>query len=158
MAVDELDRRLVEMLAENGRRAFTDMAQVLGVSEATVRARVQRLSGDKLLKIVALCNPLTLGHQSVRMLVSVRDHTPRAVASALASLPALGQVALVSGSRDLYLEGTVRDVEQLGELMDEIRRTPGVADIDQVLMTRLYKDYSWSGLRNRSGERSVGSG
>jgi Lrp/AsnC family transcriptional regulator, regulator for asnA, asnC and gidA len=158
VSVDDVDRRLVELLAENGRRAFTEIAQLLGVSEATVRARVQRLTSEKLLRIVALCNPLTLGHQSVRLLLTVREHTPRNVARSLAELPAVGHVALVSGAHDLYLEVTVRDLAQLTELLDEIRRTPGVATIEQLVLTRLYKDYSWSGLRDQSGQRAAGNG
>jgi Lrp/AsnC family transcriptional regulator, regulator for asnA, asnC and gidA len=156
MAIDDLDRRLVELLGENGRRAFTDIAEIVGVSEATVRARVQRLSANGTLRVVALCNPLTLGHQSVRMLVSVRDLTPRRVALSLAELRSIGHVALTAGSRDVYLEATARDLPQLADLLDDIRRTPGVAAIDQFVLTRLYKDYSWNGLRDQSGQRAVG--
>lgn len=156
MPADELDRRLVELLGENGRRAFTDIAQIVGVSEATVRARVQRLSANGTLRIVALCNPLTLGHQSVRMLISVRDLTPRNVAKSLAELPSIGHVALTAGARDVYIEATARDLGQLADLLDDIRRTPGVAAIDQYVLTRLYKDYSWSGLRDQSGQRAAG--
>ena len=55
MAVDEIDRRLIELLGEDGRRTFTEMATIVGVSEGTVRARVQRLAADGTLRIVALC-------------------------------------------------------------------------------------------------------
>ncbi|MBT0768033.1 Lrp/AsnC family transcriptional regulator [Kineosporia sp. J2-2] len=158
MAVDEIDRRLVELLGEDGRRTFTEMASMIGVSEATVRARVQRLTTDGTLRIVALCNPLTLGHQSVRLLLTVRGLTPRAVARSLLDLPMIGHVELVSGSHDIYLEGTARDLGQLADLLDELRRTPGVATIDQYVLTRLYKDYSWSGLRNPVGDRAHGLG
>ncbi|MEV6347465.1 Lrp/AsnC family transcriptional regulator [Actinoplanes sp. NPDC051851] len=158
MAVDEIDRRLVELLGEDGRRTFTEMATMIGVSEATVRARVHRLTADGTMRIVALCNPLTLGHQSVRLLLTVRALTPRAVAGSLLDLPSVGRVELVSGSHDIYLEATARDLSQLTDLLDELRRTPGVATIDQYVLTRLYKDYSWSGLRNPVGDRSAGSG
>jgi len=158
MAVDRTDRRLIELLGEDGRRTFTEMAAVVGVSEATVRARVQRLTADGTLRIVALCNPLTLGHQSVRLLLTVRGLTPRAVARSLNDLPMIGHVELVSGAHDIYLECTARDLGQLADLLDELRRTPGVASIDQQVLTRLYKDYSWSGLRNPIGERAHGGG
>lgn len=158
MAVDEIDRRLVGLLGEDGRRTFTEMATVLGVSEATVRARVQRLTADGILRIVALCNPLTLGHQSVRLLLTVRALTPRDVARSLLDLPSIGHVELITGSHDIYIEATARDLGQLADLLDELRRTPGVATIDQYVLTRLYKDYSWSGLRNPVGDKSAGLG
>jgi len=156
MSTDPIDRRLVELLAEDGRRAYTDIAVQLGVSEATVRARVHRLSSDGILRIVALCNPLTLGHQSVRLLLTVHGLPPRAVARSLASIPMIGLVELVTGAHDIYLEATPRDLGQLAELLDEIRLTRGVVDIDHYVLTRLYKDYSWTGLRDQSGERAAG--
>lgn len=156
MSVDDLDRRLVELLVEDGRRAYTEMAGIIGVSEATVRTRVSRLTSTGILRIVALCNPLTLGHQSVRLMLAVQGLRPRQVAKSLASLPMIGHVSLTSGSHDIYLEVTTRDLNQLVEVLDEIRRTPGVAAIDQYVLTRLYKDYSWNGLRDQSGQRAVG--
>lgn len=156
MTADELDKRLVELLVEDGRRAYTEMAAIVGVSEATVRTRVQRLTGTGFLRIVALCNPLTLGHQSVRLMLTVEGLRPRQVAKSLASLPMIGHVSLTSGAYDVYLEATTRDLSQLVELLDEIRRTPGVAAIDQYVLTRLYKDYSWDGLRDQSGQRALG--
>lgn len=156
MAADDLDRRLVELLGEDGRRAYTDIAAVVGVSEATVRARIQRLTVNGTLRIVALCNPLTLGHQSVRLLLTVRGLSPRNVAKSLTSIPMIGHVALTAGAHDIYLEATPRDLGQLADLLDDIRRTPGVVTIDQFVLTRLYKDYSWNGLRDQSGQRAMG--
>jgi Lrp/AsnC family transcriptional regulator for asnA, asnC and gidA len=157
MAADDLDRRLVELLGEDGRRAYTDIAGIVGVSEATVRARIQRLTANGTLRIVALCNPLTLGHQSVRLLLTVHGASPRNVAKSLVSLPMIGHVALTSGAHDIYIEATPRDLGQLADLLDDIRRTPGVAKIDQFVLTRLFKDYSWNGLRDQSGERALGA-
>ena len=133
-----------------------DIAATVGVSEATVRARIQRLTSNGTLRIVALCNPLTLGHQSVRLLLTVHGLSPRNVAKSLTGLPTIGHVALTSGAHDIYLEATPRDLGQLADLLDDIRRTPGVVTIDQFVLTRLYKDYSWNGLRDQSGERAVG--
>lgn len=157
MTIDELDRQLIELLSEDGRRAFTDIAVIAGVSEATVRARVQRLTSNGTLRIVALCNPLTLGHQSVRLLLTVRGLIPRNVARSLMDMPMVGHVALIAGGHDIYIEATPRDLGQLVDLLDDIRRTPGVATIDQYVLTRLYKDYSWTGLRDQSGERAIGN-
>lgn len=156
MTVDSLDRRLVELLAEDGRRSNTDMAAMLNVSEATVRGRVQKLTTSGVLRIVALCNPLTLGHQSVRLLLTVRGLTPRSVARILVGMPMIGHVALTTGAHDVYLEATCRDLSQLAELLDDIRRLPGVVKIDQFVLTQLYKDYSWVGLRGQGGQKAVG--
>ena len=61
--VDELDRSVIEALQENGRESFRRIAARLGVSEATVRARYARLTGEGILQVVAVTNPLGLGFE-----------------------------------------------------------------------------------------------
>lgn len=150
--IDGLDRNLIELLARDGRRSFTALSNDLGVSQSTVRARLARLRGEGLMQIVALCNALLLGHQVVRLMLRVRNVTPSAVADGLASIEQINRIALVTGAHDLYLEATCRDQTQLIELMDEVRRYPGVATIQPVIVTSLAKDYSWAGLRGTAGQ------
>jgi len=154
--IDEIDRRIIAMLEKDGRRRNTTMAAELEVSEATVRSRIQKLQEAGVLRIVALANPLTLGHQSVRFLVSVRDHSSRRVAESLAEIPTINHVALATGARDLYIESTCRDLDQLSDLLDDIRRIPGVAYVDQLILTQLYKDFSWTGLSGAQGGSATG--
>lgn len=150
--VDDLDRQLLKLLARDGRRSFASLADELGVSQSTVRARMSRLRQEDVLQVVALCNALLLGHQVVRLLLSVRNLTPRSVANGLFGISLINHIALVAGSHDIYLEATCRDQEQLLDLMDEIRRTPGVASIQPIIITSLAKDYTWEGLRGTAGQ------
>lgn len=149
--IDDLDRELIELLSHDGRRSFASLAEALGVSQSTVRTRLAKLQDDDVILIVALCNALLLGHQVVRLLLRVRNLTPRAVADGLAGLSQINHVALVAGSHDLYLEATCRDQPQLIALMDEIRRQPGVAAIQPIIVTSLAKDYARGGLRTAAG-------
>ncbi|MEV4972377.1 Lrp/AsnC family transcriptional regulator [Streptomyces scopuliridis] len=150
--IDDLDRGIMRILTRNGRTPYTTVARELGTSEATVRQRVTRLQESGALRIVALCNPLTLGHQSVRLMIRVRDLTPRAVAKSLADLPMINHVALCAGSQDIFLEGTCRDQAQLVQLLDDIRMLPGVSEVQVLLLLELFKDYSWSGLASAVGQ------
>lgn len=157
MRIDEIDRRLLQILSEDGRRANTEIAAELGVSEATIRARSAKLTSSGVLKVVALCNPLTLGHQTLRLQLTVRGYTPRGVAKQLVGMAMINHVALVMGAHDIYLEATCRDLGQVMDLLDDIRQLPGVVKIDQFILARLYKDYSWDGLRGLNGGKSAGS-
>ncbi|MFB6981099.1 Lrp/AsnC family transcriptional regulator [Streptomyces scopuliridis] len=150
--IDDLDRGIMRILTRNGRTPYTTVARELGTSEATVRQRVTRLQESGALRIVALCNPLTLGHQSVRLMIRVRDLTPRAVAKSLADLPMINHVALCAGSQDIFLEGTCRDQAQLVQLLDDIRMLPGVSEVQVLLLLELFKDYTWSGLASAVGQ------
>lgn len=150
--VDEIDVKLVQLLSRDGRRSFTSLAAELDVAQSTVRGRLAKLQQDEIINIVALCNALKLGHEVARLLLKVRDLTPLAVADGLAMINQINHVALVSGSFDLYLEVTCRDQNQLIDLLDEIRRTPGVGVIQPILVTSLAKDYTWHGLRGVAGQ------
>lgn len=150
--VDDIDRRLIELLARDGRRSFTALADELGVSQSTVRSRLARLQEEDVITVVALCNALALGHQVVRLLLRVRNLTPTSVADSLAGIGQINHIALVSGAHDLYLEATCRDQRQLIDLLDEIRRHPGVAAIQPIIVTSLAKDYTWNGLSGVAGQ------
>ncbi|MBA2806659.1 Lrp/AsnC family transcriptional regulator [Streptomyces sp. KM273126] len=154
--IDDLDRKIMQTLTRDGRTPYTALARDLGVSEATVRQRVSRLQESGALRIVALCNPLTLGHQSVRLMIRVRDLTPRAVAKSLADMPMINHVALCAGSQDIFLEGTCRDQGQLVQLLDDIRMLPGVSRVQVLLLLELFKDYSWNGLDSAVGQSEAG--
>ncbi|MFJ9629655.1 Lrp/AsnC family transcriptional regulator [Streptomyces sp. NPDC091280] len=154
--IDELDQKIMQTLTRDGRTPYTALARDLGVSEATVRQRVARLQESGALRIVALCNPLTLGHQSVRLMIRVRDLTPRAVAKSLADMAMINHVALCAGSQDIFLEATCRDQAQLVQLLDNIRMLPGVSKVQVLLLLELFKDYSWDGLTSAVGQSETG--
>jgi Lrp/AsnC family transcriptional regulator, regulator for asnA, asnC and gidA len=151
---DEIDHQIVEILGRDGRRTFTSVAGQLEVSEATVRGRVTKLVESEALRIVALCNPLTLGHQSIRLFITVRNHTTRSAADALTVMPLVNHVALCTGASDIYVEATCRDLDQIQQLLDDVRRIPGVATVNLHMLTKLYKDYSWVGLSGGTGQNS----
>lgn len=150
--LDDLDRKLLGLLARDGRQAHTSLAESLGVSAGTIKTRMDKLQNDEVLRIVALCNPLTLGHQSLRLMITVRDLTPRAVARLLKELTMINHVALCAGAQDIYLEATCKDTEQLVDLLDEIRAMPGIARIEALVLLELFKDYSWTGLSTSTGQ------
>jgi Lrp/AsnC family transcriptional regulator for asnA, asnC and gidA len=66
--IDEVDKQIIEMLQQDGRRPFTQIARDLGLSEAGVRQRVQNLIEEKVMQIVAVTDPLTLGFQLFAMI------------------------------------------------------------------------------------------
>lgn len=55
---DPLNRQIYEMLRDDGRRAFSEVAATLGVSEGTIRNRVNAMRRDGQMRIVALIDPI----------------------------------------------------------------------------------------------------
>jgi Lrp/AsnC family transcriptional regulator, regulator for asnA, asnC and gidA len=87
MALDDVDKRLIEALQRDGRRPSTQLAQEVGQAEAAVRQRVRRLVESGVTQIVAVTDPMMLGFRRMAM-VGVRvDGDVRSVADRLATCP-----------------------------------------------------------------------
>ena len=140
MGIDDIDRRIVAILEEDGRRAVTSIAKELSISEGTVRTRIAALQEQGVISVVALCSPVAMGYEGVRLLISVSKLSILAVAQSLADLQMTNQVALVSGTHDIYVEAACRDMDQCVEFLDVVRRLPGVDRVDQQLVRRMYKN------------------
>ena len=143
-APDAADKALIELLQRDGRTPYTKLAAEVGLSEAAVRQRVQRLVESNVVQIVAVTDPLRLGFRRQAM-VGVRtagDITE--VARALAGIAEIDYVVYTSGSFDLLAEMVCEDDEHLLTLLNEIRRLPGVRETETFMYLRLEKQtYSW---------------
>src|SRR6476619_1989533 len=112
--LSELDKRVIEHLQEDGRRPFTQIATALGVSEAAVRARTNRLVDRGILQVVGVTDPLKLGFQQMAM-IGIRceaDHLMD-VASRCAEMHEVDYVVITAGTYDILIETVCEDNEGL---------------------------------------------
>jgi Lrp/AsnC family transcriptional regulator for asnA, asnC and gidA len=144
--VSDLDKRIIEHLQEDGRRPFTQVAADLGVSEAAVRARTNRLIDRGILQIVGVTDPLKLGFQQMAM-IGVRVEAARLieVAEEIAAFPETDYVVVTAGSYDILVECVAEDNEALLVfLSDRLRKIPGVRETETFVYLRLMKQtYQW---------------
>ena len=85
--LDRIDQRLIEALQKNGREPFRRIAATVGVSEATIRARYQRLCDDNILQVTGVTNPLGLGFDAQAMVGVRTSGPPEPVAEEIAQIP-----------------------------------------------------------------------
>ena len=107
MVRGKLDKSGLEIvkLLQDGRRSFKEIAQAVGLSEATVRTKVNKMVEDGLVSIKALVSTkdMPVGYQTV--LVGIRLNSPalKKTAEALSVLPGVVSVAIVTGRYDIIL-------------------------------------------------------
>jgi Lrp/AsnC family transcriptional regulator for asnA, asnC and gidA len=144
-ALDDPDKAIVELLQEDGRRSYTGIAAAVGLSEAAVRTRVQRLIEGNVVQIVGVTDPLRLGFRRQAMVGVKTEGDIEAVADTLAAIPEVDYVVFVSGSYDLLFEIVCEDDEHLLSILnDKIRSIPGVRTTDTYTYLRLHKQtYAW---------------
>lgn len=144
-AIDEIDRRIIGHLQRDGRRPYGAIAEDVGLSEAAVRRRIQRLRDSGVMQIVAITDPLQLGY-SREALVGIRVHGDvRLVADKIAAIEEANYVVMTAGSFDLIAELIAVDDDALVHLLnDSIRSIPGVTEVETFLYLKLAKQtYTW---------------
>jgi len=144
--VSVLDKRIIEHLQQDGRRPFTQIAADLGVSEAAVRSRTNRLVEHGIVQIVGVTDPLKLGFRQMAMIgVRCERDTLVRVAEQVASFPEVDYVVITAGTYDLLLETVCEDNAALLEFIAERLRTiDGVRETETFVYLRMVKQtYQW---------------
>ncbi len=144
--VSALDKRIIEHLQQDGRRPFTQIAAELGVSEAAVRARTNRLVERGIIQIVGVTDPLKLGfHQQAMIGVRCERNLLLAVADAVSAFPEVAYVVITAGAFDLLVEVVCENNEALlAFLTEKLRAVEGVRDTETFVYLRMVKQtYHW---------------
>jgi Lrp/AsnC family transcriptional regulator for asnA, asnC and gidA len=145
VVLDDVSKSIIEELQTDGRRSYAAIGKVVGLSEAAVRQRVQRLVDSGVMQVVAVTNPLELGFARQAM-IGVRASGPlEPVADALAALDEVDYVVITAGSFDLLVEVVCEsDEELLSVLSSKIRTIDNVTSTETFMYLTLRKQtYSW---------------
>ena len=89
--LDDVSKAIIEQLQDDGRRSYGAIGQAVGLSEAAVRQRVQRLIDAGVMQIVAVTDPMQVGFPRAAMIgISVTGNLD-AAAAAIEDLPEIGR-------------------------------------------------------------------
>ncbi|MBY8872176.1 Lrp/AsnC family transcriptional regulator [Micromonospora sp. PLK6-60] len=142
--LDDVAKQIIEQLQEDGRRPYATIGKAVGLSEAAVRQRVQRLLDAGVMQIVAVTDPLQLGFPRQAMVGLRTDGDLEAVADRLAELEEIDYVVITAGSFDLLAEVVCRNDAHLLEILQRLRAVPGVLATEAFVYLKLRKQtYSW---------------
>jgi Lrp/AsnC family transcriptional regulator for asnA, asnC and gidA len=142
--LDSVERRMVELLQEDGRLTVAELARALGVTEVTARRKLRRLLGDRIIRIVATVDPFDVGYETPVIIgLKVQRGKLEEVAARLSLLPAVRYVGASTGRVDMIIEVVTRTNQDLARfLMNELTRIDGITDSETNLIVRIYKQ-SW---------------
>jgi Lrp/AsnC family transcriptional regulator for asnA, asnC and gidA len=142
--VDAVDKGIIEALQRNGRESFRRIADRLGVSEATIRARYARLRDDNILHVTGVTNPLGLGFEAQAMVGVRTAGPPEPVAEEITRWPEADYVVVTAGQFDLLVELVCGSRRELLELTGRIRSLDGVVSTESFMYLELWKQlYDW---------------
>ena len=143
-ALDHLSKRIIEQLQEDGRRSYAAIGKAVGLSEAAVRQRVQRLMDAGVMQIVAVTDPLMLGFSRQTMIGIKCGGNLEEVADQLAAIDEIDYVVITSGSFDLLVEVVCEDDSHLLEILSRVRGVASVSSTETFVYLKLRKQtYGW---------------
>jgi len=143
--LDATTKALIEQLQQDGRRSFAEIGRAVGLSESTVRRRVEQLAEAGIMQIVAVTDPLQVGFPRQAMIGVTTDGDTRLVTAALAAIDEVGYVVSTAGGFDVLIEVVCEDDEHLLDLLNSrIRAIPGVRSTETFVYLKLHKQkYDW---------------
>ncbi len=139
--LDDVDKAIVAWLSKDARISNRQVAEDLGVTEGTVRARIKRMEEEKQIRITAVTNIDRFRDAALAYIwIEVeRSGQTRAVARSLAQIPELGFVGVMLGRSDILAITMVRNAEHLAEFVhrrissiDGVRRTDSTLGVNFV--------------------------
>ena len=143
--LDDVSKLIIEELQADGRRSYSSIGKTVGLSEAAVRQRVQRLLDAGVMQIVAVTDPLQVGFARAAMIgISVTGNLD-AAAEAIEKLPDVQYLVVCAGGFDILAEVVAEDDDHLLRILnDSIRSVPGVTRTETFVYLKLRKQiYSW---------------
>ena len=140
--LDDTDLAIIETLRKDGRAAFTQIAEQLGVSAGMIRLRYNRLAEQGYLRVVAITNPLRMGFRSMAMIGLHVDGTRLLeVAEQVSKLDEVIYLVVTSGRFDMFAEVFCRDHDHLLEFITtKLSAIEGVRDTESFMHLKISKE------------------
>jgi Lrp/AsnC family transcriptional regulator for asnA, asnC and gidA len=140
--LDETDLKIMDALQNDGRVAFSQIAEQLGVSPGMIRQRYGRLVDQGFLKVVAITNPLRMGYKTMAM-IGIRAEGSKLldVAEKVSKLDEVIYMVIASGRFDIFAEVVCRDHEDLLRFITEKLSTiDGVRESESFMHLKIVKE------------------
>jgi Lrp/AsnC family transcriptional regulator for asnA, asnC and gidA len=143
--IDVVSKAIIEQLQQDGRRSYAEIGKAVGLSEAAVRQRVQKLTETGVLQIVAVTDPMQMGFSRQAMIGIRCTGDTIAIAQSIAKLAETDYVVHTAGSFDILVEVICENDDDFIELLNtKIRSLPGVISTETFVYLKLHKQfYNW---------------
>jgi Lrp/AsnC family transcriptional regulator, regulator for asnA, asnC and gidA len=139
---DAIDRRLVVALQHDGRASYASLAEIVGMSQAAVRVRVQRLLDSGALQIAAVADPFAFGFSITALVGITYTGDLSSLSAAVAAMEQVHFVAITAGRYDCVAEVVCVDTSDVLALInDGLRAIPGVKDVEVITYLKVIKHW-----------------
>lgn len=142
MTLDEIDRTIIEMLQEDGRISFSDIAKKVDKTEVTIRRRVRRLQKEKIIqRFTVVLDPLKMG-KKISAIVKVKAQMKQAtrIAEEVKRYEEVTEAYFLDGACGVMLKVTVDDLAHLKSFLENrLGKAPGVGEVETCIVLETVK-------------------
>ena len=140
--MDELDHRLIAELAKDARQSSVELSRKLGVSQTTVRRRIQHLQEHGIITFAAIPDPVKLGYSIIAIIALEVDlGSIDAVSASLAICPNVRYVSLCTGNHDIFIGAWFHSSGELMQFVkDHLAKIPGIRKSETFVILDVRKD------------------
>ena len=144
--LDAIDSEIIRLLQKDGRATNIHIAKTIGISEATVRNRLHRLIDERIIQIVAVCDPFRIGFGIVgNIKINIDAKKVNTILYELTKLPDVWYIALTTGGSDIDIDFNVQSLDDLrGLVYDKVNKIDGIIRTEtSVIMDFVKRKYDW---------------
>ena len=141
-SLDDADLAIINALQNDGRVAFAQIAEQLGVSPGMIRQRYSRLVEEGFLKVVAITNPMRMGYEAMAM-IGIRAEGSKLldVAEKISKLEEVIYMVISSGRFDIFAEVVCRDhADLLRFITEKLSTIEGVRESESFMHLKIVKE------------------
>ena len=143
--LDDISKRIIELLQDDGRLSYSAIAEQVGLSESAARHRVQKLIESGVMQVVAVTDPMQMGFARQAMIGIKVSGDVRKVAAELAKMDQLDYIVITTGRFDILAELVAESDDELLTVV-----SGQISAVDNVLMTETFvylqlekQTYAW---------------
>lgn len=142
--IDQLDREIIRHLQNDGRMPYSQLGQLIGLSDAATRQRVSRLTASGVIDIVAVTDPVKIGLGYQALLGVTVTIDARKLANELGAIEDAVYVVMTAGRYDLIIELVCLDSDTFVEHLNHIRTIDGIDRVETFPYLGITKQtYDW---------------
>ncbi|MHB1654503.1 MAG: Lrp/AsnC family transcriptional regulator [Desulfitobacteriaceae bacterium] len=140
--LDKIDMVIIQQLSDDGRKPFTEIAETLGVSERTVRSRVEKMRASGVLNIVAVVNSILIGLKVQAIIqIAVESESLATVIEVFQKMNPVRFIVATSGEYQLLIQVRVSTPEKLANfVLEELIATKGIQRFNVIIELKQFKN------------------
>jgi Lrp/AsnC family transcriptional regulator, leucine-responsive regulatory protein len=147
-SIDEIDQKIADKLAENGRISMDTLGKEIGVSPDTVKRRYEKLKKNGVLKVTIQINPSRLGYQALCIFFTTTSNEKSdLIVDKISRISNIISVMKTSGDYDLQIYAMVQNIDQLLYIQEQIGKTPGISKIEPEILRLSEEMKKWPSPR-----------